>query len=86
MNRTRQEEYLRDGTSLVTQWLSHYTPNAGSPGLIPGQGTRSHMLQLRPSIGKYINNFFIDYLWLTHVNVWQKPTQFCKAIILQLKK
>ena len=26
------------------------------------------------------------YLWLVHVNVWQKPTQFFKAIILQLKK
>ena len=25
------------------------------------------------------------YLWLTHVDVWQKPTQFHKAIILQLK-
>ena len=26
------------------------------------------------------------YLWLIHVNVWQKPAQYCKAIILQLKK
>ena len=26
------------------------------------------------------------YLWLTHIVVWQKPTQHCKAIILQLKK
>ena len=25
------------------------------------------------------------YLWLTHVDVWQKPIQYCKAIILQLK-
>ena len=25
------------------------------------------------------------YLWLIHVDVWQKPTQFCKAIILLLK-
>ena len=25
------------------------------------------------------------YLWLMHVRVWQKPTQHCKAIILQLK-
>ena len=24
-------------------------------------------------------------LWLIHVDVWQKPTQYCKAIILQLK-
>ena len=25
------------------------------------------------------------YLWLIHVVVWQKPTQHCKAIIIQLK-
>ena len=25
------------------------------------------------------------YLWLIHVDVWQKPTQYCKAIILQFK-
>ena len=26
------------------------------------------------------------YLWLTHVDIWQKPTQYCKAIIIQIKK
>ena len=25
------------------------------------------------------------YLWLIHADVWQKPTQYCKAIILQLQ-
>ena len=25
------------------------------------------------------------YLWLIHVDVWQKPTQHCNAIILQIK-
>ena len=25
------------------------------------------------------------YVWLNHVDVWQKPTQYYKAIILQLK-
>ena len=25
------------------------------------------------------------YLWLIHVDVWQKTTQYCKAIILHLK-
>ena len=24
-------------------------------------------------------------LWLIHVDVWQKPLQYCKAIIFQLK-
>ena len=26
------------------------------------------------------------YVWLIHVDGWQKPTQHCKATILQLKK
>ena len=35
------------GTSLVVQWLRLLAPNAQGLGSIPGQGTRSHMLQLR---------------------------------------
>ena len=31
------------GTSLVVQWIRLHAPNAGVLGLIPGQGTRSHM-------------------------------------------
>ena len=34
-------------TSLVVQWLSFCTPNAGDPDLIPGQRTRSQVLQLK---------------------------------------
>ena len=30
--------------------------------------------------GKYV------YLWLIHVDIWQKPRQYYKAIIFQLKK
>ena len=33
--------------SLVVQWLRLHTPNAGDPSLIPGLGTRSHMLHLK---------------------------------------
>ena len=36
----------------MVQWLRLCALNAGGPGLIPGQGTRSHMLQLRPSTAK----------------------------------
>ena len=36
----------------MVQWLRHCTPNAGEPGLIPGQGTRFHMLQLGPGTAK----------------------------------
>ena len=40
------------GTSLVVQWLRLHPPDAGNLGSIPGQGTRSHMPQLRPSAAK----------------------------------
>ena len=45
------------GTFLVVWWLRLPTPNVGDPGLIPGQGTRSNLLQLRPSTAKQINIF-----------------------------
>ena len=35
------------GTSLVVQWLRLCASNAGGPGSVSGQGTRSHMLQLK---------------------------------------
>ena len=31
------------GNSLIVQWLRLHAPNAGGPGSIPGQRTRSHM-------------------------------------------
>ena len=31
----------------MVQWLRLHTSKAGAPGSVPGQGTRSHMLQLR---------------------------------------
>ena len=52
------------GTSLKVQWLRLHAPNAGGPGLIPGQGARSRMLQLKdprsqikkPKINKQTKN------------------------------
>ena len=35
---------------LMIQWLRFHDPNAGGQGLIPGQGTRSCMPQLRVHI------------------------------------
>ena len=38
------------GTFLVVHWLRLCIPNAGSLGSTPGQGTRSHMPQLKDSV------------------------------------
>ena len=35
--------------------------------------------------GRFKNEGTYVYLWLIHVDIWQKPIQCCKAIILQLK-
>jgi len=35
--------------------------------------------------GRFGREGIYVYLWLIHVDVWQKTTKFCKAIILQLK-
>jgi len=35
--------------------------------------------------GKFKREGAYVYLWLIHVDVSQKTTKFCKAIILQLK-
>ena len=34
---------------------------------------------------KYCRKGTYVYLWLSHIDVWQQSTQYCKAIILQLK-
>ena len=36
--------------------------------------------------GRFKKEGIYVYLWLIHVDVWQKPRQYHKAIILQLKK
>ena len=38
-----------------------------------------------PFFKKGISLWTYIYLWLIHADVWQKPTQYCKVIILQLK-
>ena len=40
------------GDFLGFQWLRFLAPNAGGMGLIPGQRTRFHKLQLRPGTAK----------------------------------
>ena len=52
------------------------------------QGTQTGTLQLPRGVGRggrFNREGTYGYLWLIHVDVWQKPTQFCKATILQLK-
>ena len=59
----------------MVRWLRLCAPSAGGPGLIPGEGIRSHLpelrvtllelklpgLQLRLSAVKYINKYLITF-------------------------
>ena len=47
----------------MVQGLRCHTPHARGPGLIPGQGTRYRVLQLRPGTGKYILYIYI-YIYI----------------------
>ena len=38
--------------TLAVQWLKLHAPIAEGPGSIPGQGARSQMPQLKPSVAK----------------------------------
>jgi len=55
-----------------------------------GNSNRDSATTQRGGMGKEMGRSFkreetCVYLWLIHADVWQKPTKFCKAIILQLK-
>ena len=45
-NKENKQKKWDRGTSLKVQWLRLHVPNARGSGSIPGQGTRSHILQL----------------------------------------
>ena len=56
------------GTSLLVQWLRLPSSHCRGPSSIPGQGTRSHMLQLQiPSKCSQINKTFLFFLLKTPV-------------------
>ena len=54
----------RYGTSLAAQWLRLRAPSAGGLGSIPGQGTRSHVLQLRFGTAIYICVCVYIYIYI----------------------
>ena len=52
----------------------------------PKQRVSIYMGRMEWEMGeRFKNEGIYVHLWLIHVEVWQKTTKFCKAIILQLK-
>ena len=60
-NLLSQEAWL--GTSLVVQWLRLSTPNARGLGSIPGQGTRSRVLQLKNPHATAKRSYMLHRRW-----------------------
>ena len=52
-------------------WLVHWDDPEGWDGEGDGRGGSGWGTHIHP--------------WLSHINVWQKPLQYCKVISLQLK-
>ena len=74
--REKKKNVCLEGPPLVGHLLRLFDPNIRGPGLIPGRGTRSHMLLLRlkipcatiknqhSQINRYFNNNKILKTWL----------------------
>ena len=56
------------GTFLLVQWLRYHTPNAEGLGSIPGQGTRSHMPQLRICMPQPKTLHVTTKTWYSQIN------------------
>ena len=83
------------GIFLVIQWLGLHAPSAGNPGSILGQGTRSHMLQLKIShattkaqnsqISKIKINIFKKWINISPFYRWEKWGPKIKTLPLSQK-
>ena len=68
-------------------WFSYVNQIASGKLLCKtGNSVQCSLTSKRGGIGWAMGGRRRMYIWLIHVGVWQKPTQCCKAIILQWKK
>ena len=58
----------------MAQWLRLHVPNAGSSRSTPGQGTRSHMLQLRVRMPQLETPY-------TAMKTWFSSVQFSRSVV-----
>ena len=65
------------GVAQSQTWLKQLSSSSSSSNVEGWDGIGGGRRFKRDEI--YIN------LWLIHVDMWQKPTEYCNAVILQLK-
>ena len=75
----------------IEAYILSYVKQIASPGLMheTGRSGLVHWDDPRDGMGREVEGGFRMgthvYPWLSHVNVQQKPPQYCKVISLQLK-
>ena len=66
-----------------------YVKQIANPGSTHETGCSGpvHWMTQRDGTGREVGSGWGTHVhqWLTHVNVWQKPLQYCKVFSLQLK-
>ena len=62
---------MKEGTQSWCTGTTHWDGGGDGMGREGGAGVSGWGTHIHP--------------WLIHINVWQKPPQYCKAISLQLK-
>ena len=81
---------LREQHGDIYMTLCNTRATSGNLLCDTGSSTQCSVTTKRGEMGREMGGEFrrkgtCVYLWLIHVDVWQKPTQYCKAIILQFK-
>ena len=84
----RYSTLLHSGLATSLAWCWHF-PSKKGKNLLYDRGSS------KPGLCDYLEGWQVGKrfkrkgtyvcLWLIHADVWQKPTQYCKAIIPQLK-
>ena len=75
----------------MKQYTLPYVKSTASGNLLYDSGSSDPVLSNNPEgcdgvVGeRFRGRGHVYNLWLIRVDVWQKPTQYCKATILQLK-
>ena len=92
MDMGRGEERVRCTERVTWKLTLPYVKYIANGNLlyVSGNTNRGSVSTQRGGMGKDMGGSFKSegicvYLWLIHVEVWQKTTKFCNAIILQLK-
>ena len=89
MDMGRGEETVRCMERVTWKLTFPYVKQIANGNLLYGSGNSTGALYQPREVGwggRFKTEGICVYLWLIHVEVWQKTAKLCKAVILQLKR